>query len=144
MTVIPQITTRTGETVQISESLNPAVFATRSASTQVAVADGQTIVIGGLIEDQVSETTKKIPLLGDIPLAGALFRRQVRNKSKTELLIFLTPHVAQTPEELTPISDLEKSQSTLDSNKDIAEIYQRHLDAMKAHPERAAAEPNKP
>ncbi len=144
MVVVPKITTRTGETVQISESLNPAVFATRSASTQVAVKDGQTIVIGGLIEDQVSETTKKIPLLGDIPIAGALFRRQVKDKSKTELLIFLTPHVAQTPEELTPISELEKSQSTLDSNEDIAEIYQRHLDAMKAHPEGVTAEPNKP
>lgn len=141
MTVVPQITTRTGETVQISESLNPAVFATRSASTQVAVADGQTIVIGGLIEDQVSETVKKIPLLGDIPLAGALFRRTVSQKSKTELLIFLTPHVAKTPEELTPISELERSQSALEQNKEIADIYRKHMDAMRAHP---AVEPNKP
>ncbi|MEN6427646.1 MAG: hypothetical protein ABFE13_20010, partial [Phycisphaerales bacterium] len=144
MTVIPKITTRTGETVQISEGLNPAVFATRSASTQVAVEDGQTIVIGGLIEDQVSETTKKIPLLGDIPIAGALFRRQVKDKSKTELLIFLTPHVAKTPGELTGISELEKSQSTLDKNKDIAEIYQKHMDAMKAHPTGTTTEPNQP
>ncbi len=45
----------------------PEVFATRSASTRVAVLDGQTIVIGGLIEDQVNETVKKVPLLGDIP-----------------------------------------------------------------------------
>ncbi|MEN6578079.1 MAG: secretin N-terminal domain-containing protein [Phycisphaerales bacterium] len=144
MTVVPQITTRTGETVQISESLKPAVFATRSASTQVAVANGQTIVIGGLIEDQVSETVKKIPLLGDIPLAGALFRRTVSEKSKTELLIFLTPHVAKTPEDLTPISEIEKSQSTLDKNEDIAEIYKRHMDAMEAHPTPATADPNKP
>jgi len=144
MTVVPQITTRTGETVQISESLNPAVFATRSASTQVAVADGQTIVIGGLIEDQVSETVKKIPLLGDIPLAGALFRRTVSQKSKTELLIFLTPHVAKTPEELTPISELEKSQSALEQNKEIADIYRKHMDAMEAHPTETTVEPNKP
>lgn len=144
MTVVPQITTRTGETVQISESLNPAVFATRSASTQVAVADGQTIVIGGLIEDQVSETVKKIPLLGDIPLAGALFRRTVSEKSKTELLIFLTPHVAKTPEELTPISELEKSQSALEQNKEIGDIYRKHMDAMRAHPTETTVEPNKP
>ena len=143
MTVIPQITTRTGETVQISESLKPAVFATRSASTQVAVEDGQTIVIGGLIEDQVSETVKKIPLLGDIPIAGALFRRQIKDKSKTELLIFLTPHVAKTPMDLTPISEIEKSQTTLDKNKDIADVYQRHMDAMQAHPNRTTADPNR-
>ena len=92
MTVVPSITTRTGETVQISEDLFPEVFATRSASTRVAVLNGQTIVIGGLIEDQLKDTVKKVPILGDIPLAGMLFERSIKEKTKTELLIFLTPH----------------------------------------------------
>ncbi len=141
MTVSPKITTRTGETVQISESLNPVVFATRSASTRVAVLDGQTIVIGGLIEDQVSETTKKVPLLGDIPLAGALFRRQIKEKSKTELLIFLTPHVAAVPDMLTTISDLERSRSSLSSDKTAAEIFEKHMNGMQGPPKESAAEP---
>ncbi len=130
MTVTPQITTRTGETVQISAGLNPVVFATRSASTRVAVHSGQTIVIGGLIEDQISETVKKVPLLGDIPLAGALFRRTINLKSKTELLIFLTPQVAKEAAELVPISDLERARSNLNTDEQAAEIFKKHMDAM--------------
>ena len=130
MTVVPQITTRTGETVQIAPNVNPEVFATRSASTRVAVFDGQTIVIGGLIEDQIKETVRKVPLLGDIPLAGALFRRQVKEKAKTELLIFLTPHVAKRPEALTPISDHEQSRSALQKDETAAEIFHKHMDGM--------------
>ncbi len=131
MTVTPKITTRTGETVQISETLNPAVFATRSASTRVAVLDGQTIVIGGLIEDQLKITDKKVPLLGDIPLAGILFKRSIHEKTKTELLIFLTPRVAQEPKVLTPISEAERVRSNLNTDADAASIFKKHMDAMQ-------------
>jgi general secretion pathway protein D len=134
MTVSPKITTRTRETVQISEELFPEVFATRSATTRVAVLDGQTIVIGGLIEDQVSETIGKIPILGDIPIAGQLFRRTQKNKKKTELLIFLTPHVAEDPKALLPISDLERARSNLNTDGAAAEIFRRHMDAMESKP----------
>jgi general secretion pathway protein D len=144
MTVVPKITTRTGETVQISEKLNPAVFATRSASTRVAVQDGQTIVIGGLIEDQVSETVKKVPLLGDIPIAGMLFRRTITDKSKTELLIFLTPYVADRPEALVPIAEHERALSNIDKDPEASKIFQKHMDAMKGpakDPNEAAKKP---
>jgi general secretion pathway protein D len=102
--VYPEISTLTGETVPISETLNAPVFAKRSAQSRVAILDGQTIVIGGLMEDRITDTVSKVPLLGDIPGLGALFRRTIKQKSKTELLIFLTPHVAKTPENLTPMS----------------------------------------
>lgn len=131
MVVSPKITTRTGETVQISAGLSPSVFATRSASTRVAVLNGQTIVIGGLIEDQVSNSVKKVPLLGDIPIAGALFSRTIKEKRKTELLIFLTPHVAQEPAALTSISEAERARSRLNTDSEAAEIFQKHLDAMR-------------
>jgi len=131
MTVVPKITTRTGETVQISEDLKPVVFATRSASTHVAVLDGQTIVIGGLIEDQVQDIQSKVPILGDIPIAGNLFKRTTKSKSKTELLIFLTPHVAKEPTALTPISEAEKARSNLENDKLTGEIFRRHMDAME-------------
>ncbi len=131
MIVSPQITTRTGETVQISEDLFPEVFATRSADTRVAVRDGQTIVIGGLIEDQITDTIRKIPVLGDIPLAGALFRRTIKEKSKTELLIFLTPHVAQEAADLTPISTAERERSSLQSDPSTAEIFRKHMEGMQ-------------
>jgi len=134
MTVVPSITTRTGETVQISETLFPEVFATRSASTRVAVLNGQTIVIGGLIEDQLKDTIKKVPILGDIPLAGLLFRRSIKEKTKTELLIFLTPIVAQKPEELTAISEAERARSNLEKDSESSDIFQKHMDAMQGKP----------
>jgi type II secretory pathway component GspD/PulD (secretin) len=54
-------------------------------------------VIGGLISDRFERVDKKIPLLGDIPVVGALFRQFKENSSKTELLIVLTPHVVRSP-----------------------------------------------
>ncbi len=95
MDVYPEISAITGDTVPISETVQAAVFAKRSAQTRIAIRDGQTIVIGGLIEDRKTDTVRQVPILGRIPLLGALFRRTISTKEKTELLIFLTPHVAQ-------------------------------------------------
>ena len=95
MTVNPRITTRSAESVAITETLSAEAFSTRSAETKVSVRDGHTIVIGGLIEDKLTDAIRKIPLLGDIPIVGHLFKRTIKEKTKTELLIFLTPHVAQ-------------------------------------------------
>lgn len=139
MTVVPKITTRSAEKVQVSETLSAEAFSTRSASTRVAVLDGQTIVIGGLIEDQVSESVKKVPLLGDIPVAGMLFRRTINNKSKTELLIFLTPYVAGMPEALVPIAEHERSLSNIDKDPEASRLFQRHIEAMKG-PDKTATE----
>ncbi|MCK9266407.1 type II secretion system secretin GspD [bacterium] len=102
--VTPEISALTGTTVPISENVNAPVFAKRSATSRVAIQDGQTIVIGGLMEDKKTEEVRKIPLLGDIPLINTLFRRTTSDNTKTELLIFLTPHVAAMPEMLTDIS----------------------------------------
>jgi len=91
MDVRPEISATTADTVPISETVDAPVFAKRSAESRVAIYDGQTIVIGGLMEDRKTDTVRKVPLLGDIPLLGALFRRTITDTSKTELLIFLTP-----------------------------------------------------
>ncbi|UCG48041.1 MAG: hypothetical protein JSU94_21505, partial [Phycisphaerales bacterium] len=140
MIVSPQITTRTGDTVPISENLEAETFATRSAETRVAVRDGQTIVIGGLIEDQLTDTERKVPLLGDIPIAGHLFKRTIKEKRKTELLIFLTPYVAKDALALTPISNMEESRSNLQSDEAAAELFMQHMEAMKSR----VLDPNKP
>jgi len=131
MTVSPKITTRTADKVQISDALFAETFATRSANTRVAVRNGQTIVIGGLIEDQLKDTVKKVPLLGDIPIAGHLFKRTVKEKSKTELLIFLTPVVAPDAEALTPISEAERERSNLNTDSAAAELFRKHMEAME-------------
>ncbi|MDX9978731.1 MAG: hypothetical protein RBU25_01670, partial [Lentisphaeria bacterium] len=93
MDVAPEISAIAAESVPISESVTAPTFAKRSAETRVMVQSGRTVVIGGLMEDQETREVRKVPLLGDIPLMGTLFRRTILNKSKTELLIFLTPHV---------------------------------------------------
>jgi len=68
---------------------------TRSVETQVLVADGQTVVLGGIYETERRETVKKVPFLGDIPFAGALFRSKQRIDNKAELLIFVTPRILE-------------------------------------------------
>ena len=66
---------------------------TRAASTLVRVKNGQTVVIGGLLTSRESETTKKVPLLGDIPLLGWLFTSKTKSKDTNDLVIFITPTV---------------------------------------------------
>lgn len=72
-------------------------LSTEEAMTKVMIRDGDTLVIAGLIKDQVTETKKRVPILGDIPLLGEAFRKSETTKTKTELMIFLTPHII-TPE----------------------------------------------
>ena len=75
----------------------------RTAKTQLVVRDQQTVVIGGLMRDSVNRSQKKIPLLGDIPLLGALFRRTTTTKAKSNLLLFLTPYIVRTQADLRAI-----------------------------------------
>lgn len=65
----------------------------RKASTNVLVKDGETIVMGGLRRRDVSDSVAKIPILGDIPLIGNLFRKKDKTMTETELVIFITPHL---------------------------------------------------
>ena len=105
--VAPEISSLTDGTIQISPDFNAPVFNTRSAESRVSIQNGQTVVIGGLMQDRKTETVRKVPLLGDLPGIGAAFRRHQRTKSKTELLIFLTPHVAAEPKTLEGMSQEE-------------------------------------
>ena len=66
---------------------------TKSITTQISVNNGDTAVIGGIYEEQVTNTISKVPFLGDIPVAGNLFKSTLRSADKTELLIFLTPRI---------------------------------------------------
>ena len=65
----------------------------RSLETNVIVDDGQIIVLGGLVEDKASNGIDKVPLLGDIPVVGSLFRSEKRQRTKTNLMVFLRPYV---------------------------------------------------
>lgn len=66
---------------------------TKNVSTQVLVENGGTVVLGGIYQQTISETTTRIPVLGEIPYLGALFRDVAKTNNRTELLIFITPRV---------------------------------------------------
>jgi len=68
----------------------------KQASTIVRVRDGTTVVIGGLIHDEEVTATRKVPLLGDIPILGHIFQGKFKSKKKRELVIFVTPHLIET------------------------------------------------
>lgn len=82
--------------VTIASSDVPVVD-TRKADTITLVKDGQTIVLGGLRKKDVAKQTNKVPLLGDIPLLGGLFRFDGEDTSITELVVFITPRIIRTP-----------------------------------------------
>ncbi|MDE3221147.1 MAG: type II and III secretion system protein family protein [Nitrospirota bacterium] len=72
----------------------PAIT-TRRATTTIELADGQSFAIGGLMRDNVRESVKKFPLLGELPIIGALFRSSSFQKDESELLIIVTPHLVK-------------------------------------------------
>lgn len=73
------------------------------AKTEVVVRDQQTVVIGGLMRDGTTTSIQKVPVLGDIPLLGALFRSTTKTKAKRNLLLFLTPYIIRSPADLRAI-----------------------------------------
>jgi type II secretion system protein D len=92
-------------------TVNAPIIDVRSADTVAVTPDGQTVVIGGLLQNTKAETITKIPLLGDIPLLGNFFQRKQKSDSKSELIIFLTPHIVATPTELAALATKERDRS---------------------------------
>jgi type II secretory pathway component GspD/PulD (secretin) len=76
----------------------------RSTKSTVRVKDGETVVLGGLIRNQTSTIITKLPVLGDIPLLGALFRHKEQSPGRErELLVFITPHIMKSGKTTTPM-----------------------------------------
>lgn len=81
----------------------------RSLKTKVVVDNGQTIVLGGLVSDEVTEVETKTPCLGEIPILGWLFKSRSTSTKKTNLLIFLTPQVVRNQDDLAEVSKKAKT-----------------------------------
>ena len=90
LSITPSITERTGTATSRLGDQVPIV-SVRETDTLVRVHEGETIVIAGLMQDRASVDKSKVPILGDLPLVGGLFRREDRSKRKTDLVILLTP-----------------------------------------------------
>ncbi len=65
------------------------------------VKDSQTVVIGGLMQEKEEQNVTKVPILGDIPVLGWLFKHKSVSRQKTNLLVFLTPHIVKEAEQLS-------------------------------------------
>lgn len=82
-----------GSVVVASGGVNVPSINTRTVQTQVLLGDGETVVLGGILDTTQSESATKVPWLGDIPVLGSLFRSTTRTNDKDELLIFVTPKI---------------------------------------------------
>ena len=102
LSIMPSITERTGTATSRLGDQVPIV-SVRETDTLVRVHQGETIVIAGLMQDRTTVEKSKVPLLGDVPVVGGLFRRDERTKRKTDLVILLTPTV-MTPGEIAAAS----------------------------------------
>lgn len=91
-------------------SFNAPLVTQRATTTTVTVKDGQTVILGGLIRNSDMKSHNKIPILGDLPLIGNLFRSVDRSTTSTELMVFLTPRVVRTTEEVTKLTQEQRDQ----------------------------------
>ena len=146
MIVSPEISDLTEQTVPISGGSNPVgapVISKRSADTVVVTPDGQTVIIGGLMSNTKSSIDSKIPILGDIPFLGNLFKRKLRAEEKTELMIFLTPHVVNQPTQLAKMTKDEKAQVELAPNAFTEEELEKFIGGLPKKDEKAKAKSKK-
>jgi general secretion pathway protein D len=97
-------------------SLGAIPFAKRTAQTQLVVKDQQPVVIGGLVRNRIARQTTKIPLLGDIPVLGALFRSTSSGMQKTNLILVLTPYIIREQDDLRKVFErkMQERQEFLD------------------------------
>ena len=102
--VIYQEQSSVKETATVGTSNAGPSTSKRSIESQVVVEDGQVIVLGGLVQDTFEEKKSKVPLLGDIPILGALFRSESRQKKRTNLMVFLRPVVMRDADSVGKLS----------------------------------------
>lgn len=130
MIVQPEISSvDTSTSVPISTGVNAPVINIRAADTVAVTPNGQTVIIGGLLANTKASSESKIPVLGDIPLLGNLFKRRVQTGADTELMIFLTPYIVPGATELTALTEQERLKS--DAHKSLSEReLERFLDEL--------------
>ncbi|HYR57272.1 MAG TPA: type II and III secretion system protein, partial [Chthoniobacteraceae bacterium] len=94
--------------------INQPIFSTRKVTTSVSVFDGQTVVLGGLMREDVQKVEDKVPLLGDIPLLGRLFRSSVDQHLKRNLVIFVSARLINPAgDAVRPNEEIEEIVETL-------------------------------
>jgi MSHA biogenesis protein MshL len=93
MQIHPSISEKIRDSISPDGKSSKPVIDVREVDAMIKVRNGQTIVIAGLITDKINDNTKRVPLLGDIPYVGTLFRQTVQERTKNELVILMTPYI---------------------------------------------------
>ena len=116
LTILPQINSTGLVNLEIRQEVsavgseefgrtNSPSFISREAETTVVVEDGESVVLGGIIDDQIERSRRGVPYLMDIPVLGRLFRVDSEKVTRTELIILITPHVIRNRQELRTVSE---------------------------------------
>ena len=126
LTVTPRINRSGTVSLDLNQQINSLIeftlfdapiISTREATASVTINDRQTMVIGGMIKDDKTETVHKISFLGDIPLLGRLFRRTDTRVEKTELMVFITPHVVYTDEAAERVTKEQRAKLNMQNDE---------------------------
>jgi len=119
---------------------NAIATSTRKIKTQIVVNSGDTAVLGGLMADTERDTTKKVPVLGDIPIIGWLFKSKTLEKEKTNLVVFITPKIVRNPQQNSALVD-EKINERIDfiqQNMSGRDPHGKFIDALPRRKSSAA------
>lgn len=108
MDVIAEISQLSNQTITLTEGLTAPVINQRKLESSVTVKDGETVVLGGLITSSQEHGENKVPVFGDLPWVGVLFRSTREVSRRTELLTILTVEVLRTPEDYRDASEIER------------------------------------
>jgi general secretion pathway protein D len=130
---ISQEVTRLDEATTALASTDRPTTLKRSIDTTVIVKDGSTVVVGGLIDESISEIDYKVPCLGDVPFFGYLFKSTSRGSEKTNLYVFIQPTVVKSPAEAQTLLD-SKKQEVEQIRAGKIKMYEKSLDMTGQDP----------
>jgi general secretion pathway protein D len=135
MIVAPEISSLSDKTVDISPTVKSPVIEKRSAETVVVTPNATTVVIGGLMETQRTQSVDKIPILGDIPVIGFPFRHVVKSTAKKELMIFLTPYIVESKQSYKDLTLDEANRADLIPDAFSPHEVKQNFDTLTLMPE---------
>lgn len=125
---IDQVVNSLIEFIQVAPGQLAPRTTNRRAGTTVIVENNQTVVLGGIISNDDKRNVFKVPILGDIPLLGQLFRNTTRSTTRTELVVFLTPHIVRETGDAEEIRSYERSRLQVDPLKRLDAPFARPLE----------------
>jgi general secretion pathway protein D len=148
LTILPQVNSKGLVNMQVRQEVSAVgtpnfgstgspSFSTREAETTVVVQDGESVVIGGIIDDTISHTRSGIPYLMDIPGLGRAFRRESDQNQRTELIVLITPYVIRSREDARQVTDVFTDR--LEGIRNLRQRMQRRAIKRPALPEEPEA-----